>query len=160
MGSVYSAGAAFFTSKRIRDGPGLFPVRLLRDLSAFTFLLRHDGWSPSTDVWGSRRFSVITRSVLFSPPHGVHLPAVDLGNGENESQVLGLAWNDMSFQTIVCVHVACVWHFLIHAVLEWLVMQGSLLGKPEHMYKCTDYIWFRFFQYVSDINNIHYAYLL
>lgn len=52
---------------------------------------------PADRCLRSRRFSVITRSVLFSPPHGVHLPAVDLGNGENESQVLGLSWNNFSF---------------------------------------------------------------
>ena len=52
---------------------------------------------PADRCLRSRRFSVITRSVLFSPPHGVHLPAVDLGNGENESQVLGLSWNNISF---------------------------------------------------------------
>lgn len=68
MGSVYSAGAAFFTSERTRDGPGLFPVRLFRDLSAFTFLLRHDGWSPPTDVW-DQGGSALSPEVCFSARH-------------------------------------------------------------------------------------------
>lgn len=68
MGSVYSAGAAFFTSERTRDGPGLFPVRILRDLSAFTFLLRHDGWSPPTDVW-DQGGSALSPEVCFSARH-------------------------------------------------------------------------------------------
>lgn len=67
---------------------GLFPVRLLLDLSAFTFLLRHDGWSPLAAISDEGGSVVITTSTLFNMPHGVNFPAVVLGDGENETQVL------------------------------------------------------------------------
>lgn len=69
MASVYSAGPSSLWAHMGRSG--LFPVRPLRDLSAFTFLLEHDGWPPVGGHLRSRKRSGIARSALFNLPHGV-----------------------------------------------------------------------------------------
>lgn len=100
MGRVYRAGGRVLYEP-IWAGPGLFPVRLLRDLSAFTFLLWHDGWSPLAAISDGGSSAVITRRALFNLPHGVNLTAVALGDGENETQVLSFAWLMLTFISLL-----------------------------------------------------------
>lgn len=50
----------------------------------------------------SRKFSGATRSALFTLPHGVHLPAVGLGNGESDTHVLHFAWKNVPFIPFSC----------------------------------------------------------
>ena len=126
MGKVFTVPgpALFYGLMWARSG--LFPVRLLRDLSAFTFLPRRDGWCPLAAIERSRTSSGITRSALFNLPHGVHLPAVLVVMGKMKFSCLK---KNVTFPSIFMIILSICHH--VNVLLEWLVMKDWQCG---HLY--------------------------
>lgn len=136
MGSVYRAGAAFFMSPY--EPLGSVSSQALTRLICFHFSAPTWRMAAIPDEGGS---VVITTSTRFNMPHGVDFPAVVLGDGENETQVLEFAWLMLTSIPLWCSYRAwmkCEWKcslgIISHARLAaWLLPpQLITLVVPDH----------------------------